>query len=80
MQPRFHVDAFWDSEAGVWVATSEDVPGLATEADTIEKLTEKLRRLVPELLVANALLSDQEASAAAFELTAHRSELVAPLS
>ena len=32
------VYAMWDAEAGVWVATSEDLPGLATEADTIEKL------------------------------------------
>ena len=32
------VYALWDAEAGVWVATSEDVPGLATEADTIEQL------------------------------------------
>ena len=27
------VSAFWDHEASVWVATSDDVPGLATEAD-----------------------------------------------
>jgi hypothetical protein len=36
------VEAFWDSEALVWVATSEDVPGLVTEAETIEALTECL--------------------------------------
>jgi Domain of unknown function (DUF1902) len=33
--------------------TSEDVPGLATEAETLEALTEKLRGLIPELLEAN---------------------------
>jgi len=49
----YHVQADWDSEAGVWVATSEDVPGLATEAETIEALMQKLRVIVPELLVAN---------------------------
>jgi hypothetical protein len=27
------VHAVWDDEACVWVVTSEDVPGLATEAD-----------------------------------------------
>ena len=30
-----YVKAIWDKEAQVWVAISEDVPGLATEADTL---------------------------------------------
>lgn len=54
--PIFHVQADWDHEAGVWVATSDDVPGLATEAPTIEALAEKLRIMIPELLEANQLL------------------------
>ncbi|HKH43195.1 MAG TPA: DUF1902 domain-containing protein [Thermoanaerobaculia bacterium] len=53
----FHVHADWDPEVDVWVATSEDVPGLATEAPTIEALAEKLRNLIPELLEANQLLA-----------------------
>jgi hypothetical protein len=28
------IRAQWDSEAGVWVAESEDVPGLVAEADS----------------------------------------------
>ena len=32
------VRALWDEEARVWVATSDDVPGLATEADTVDAL------------------------------------------
>lgn len=32
------VEAFWDEEAQVWVASSNDVPGLITEADTMEHL------------------------------------------
>ncbi|MHB8765697.1 MAG: DUF1902 domain-containing protein [Deferrisomatales bacterium] len=47
------VRAEWDEEAGVWVATSDDVPGLATEADTMEDLVEKLKVMIPELLEAN---------------------------
>lgn len=35
------------------LATSEDVPGPATEAATIEILTEKLRTIIPEFLMAN---------------------------
>jgi hypothetical protein len=58
-KPLF-VRAEWDAEAHVWVATSDDVPGLATEESTIELLVEKLRRLIPELLEANDSLVDQE--------------------
>lgn len=52
----YHVQADWDAEANVWVATSSDVPGLATEAGTIEDLTTRLRAMIPELLEANGLL------------------------
>ena len=52
----YHVNAEWDDEAEVWVASSEDVPGLATGADTLDTLIEKLKIVVPELLEANGLL------------------------
>ena len=51
--PEIQVSAFWDDEASVWVAQSEQVPGLVTEADTLEHLLEKLATLVPELLELN---------------------------
>lgn len=44
------VRAEWDAEASVWVATSDDAPGLAAEAETIESLAAMLRTMVPELL------------------------------
>ncbi len=47
------VNALWDAEASVWVATSDDVPGLATESASFEVLLEKLRTMVPELLELN---------------------------
>lgn len=71
------MQAHWDAEAAVWVATSEDVPGLATEAETIESLAERLRVIVPELLEANGLLGGDPIS---FELTSHRFELVSSAS
>jgi predicted RNase H-like HicB family nuclease len=46
----------WDQDAEVWVASSDDVPGLATGADTFEALIEKLKVVIPELLVENGLL------------------------
>ena len=47
------IRAEWDADASVWVATSDDVPGLATEAETLEALSSKLDSMVPELLDAN---------------------------
>jgi predicted RNase H-like HicB family nuclease len=48
----YQIHADWDPEVGVWVATSDDVPGLVTEAGTMEELTRKLRIMVPEMLEA----------------------------
>lgn len=47
------IHAVWDDEARVWVATSNDVPGLATEAGDMDELVAKLKRMIPELLAAN---------------------------
>lgn len=49
------VRAIWDDDAQVWVATSDDVPGLATEADDMDALVEKLKTMIPELLDANGV-------------------------
>jgi predicted RNase H-like HicB family nuclease len=63
------VRAEWDDAAKVWVATSNDVPGLATEAETIEQLSAKLESMIPELLELNGEpLSDR----VPFELLARR--------
>lgn len=72
----YKIDAIWDDDASVWVATSQDVPGLATEADTMEALAKKLRTIIPELLVANGLVSNQEPFKISFEIISHRLELV----
>jgi predicted RNase H-like HicB family nuclease len=53
------VKAFWDSEAKVWVATSEDVLGLATEADTIEALVARLNLIIPDLMEANGEIVEE---------------------
>lgn len=75
-QILYKVDAFWDVDAAVWVATSEDVPGLVTEADTLEILSQKLRGMVPELLVLNRVILADDARAIAIQLTSHRQDLI----
>lgn len=44
------VEAFWDDEAGVWVAADRGHLGVVTEAKTIEQLQKKLAVIVPDLL------------------------------
>jgi predicted RNase H-like HicB family nuclease len=52
----YRVIVGWDEDARVWVASSDEVPGLATGGDTFEDLIEKLKIVIPELLVENGLL------------------------
>ena len=51
-----------DDEAKVWVATSDDVPGLATEAETMKELSKKLEVMIPELFTENGYLDVGEIS------------------
>ena len=69
LQKIYFIRAEWDDEAKVWVATSDDVPGLATEADTLELLTKKLEVMVPELLELNG---ETVSNHVPFELLARR--------
>lgn len=52
------VDLLWDEEAAVWVATSEDVPGLTLESGSFDALVERVRIAVPELLALNGSKGD----------------------
>jgi hypothetical protein len=47
------IGATWDDDAKVWVAESDDVPGLATEAASRDALMAKLRYLIPDLVELN---------------------------
>ncbi len=55
----YEIRAQWDGEAGVWVAESDDVPGLVAEADSPKALLQKLRTLIPELLELNGVARSQ---------------------
>ena len=75
MDKPLYVHADWDAEVGVWVATSTDVPGLATEADTVEALIAKLESMIPELLAANGAPAGVGTT---FELLARRFDQIRP--
>ena len=42
VKPLF-IGAEWDKAASIWVATSDDLPGPATEAENLEGLIWKLK-------------------------------------
>ena len=45
----------WDAEVAVWIATSDDVPGLVLESGSFDVLVERVRYAVPELLEMNGI-------------------------
>ncbi|HZY24016.1 MAG: DUF1902 domain-containing protein [Microvirga sp.] len=44
------INARWDGEANVWLATSDDVPGLVIEAETWPRMIQETRAILPDLL------------------------------
>ena len=54
------VDAHWDSEVGVWIATGKDMDGLVVEAETWPGMIEEIELIAPDLLevISTMPLSD----------------------
>ena len=50
---NYRIDIIWDDEALVWVATSEDVPGLVLESGSVDGLIERVKIAAPKLLELN---------------------------
>ena len=63
------LEADWDEEARVWVADSDEVPGLTTEAEMVEALIAKLKPMIPGLLALNGVPRQGEV---AFEVLIRR--------
>ena len=76
LKPLF-IRAEWDDVSSVWVANSEDVPGLATESETVESLIEKLKIIIPELLELNKDSEERVFSEVPFEILTRRFERTA---
>jgi hypothetical protein len=58
MSRSIAIDARWDDEARVWLATSFDVPGLVVEAETWPLMIEEVRLILPDLLELSRLGSE----------------------
>ena len=46
----YTVDVLWDDDAKVWIATSDDIPGLVLESGSYDALIERVKIAAPELL------------------------------
>lgn len=51
---KYVANLTWDPEASVWVATSDDIPGLVLESGSFDALLERVRFTAPELLELNS--------------------------
>jgi predicted RNase H-like HicB family nuclease len=69
----YTVACLWDAEARMWYVAETDVPGLATEAATLEELEHKLLQMIPELLALND--ARETRGPVPFELIARKHEL-----
>lgn len=49
----YHIQAFYDDEANVWCATSEDIPGLILECETLDELYREIQEWAPEMIEHN---------------------------
>ena len=66
---NFRIEAFWDCEAEVWVASNDEL-GLVTEAESLDHLEAKVCEMVPELIELNGL-AHQLMPAIPFDLLVH---------
>lgn len=51
---EYVINFTWDEESKVWIATSNDIPGLVLESGSFDALLERTRFAVPELLELNS--------------------------
>ncbi|MGD9545365.1 MAG: DUF1902 domain-containing protein [Methylocystis sp.] len=50
MTTSIQIDARWDDDAHVWIATSADAPGLVVEAQSWRAMIDEVRAVLPDLL------------------------------
>ena len=50
---EYTIDLTWDNDAKVWIATSEDIPGLVLESGSFDALLERIRFAAPEIIALN---------------------------
>lgn len=54
---EYKVNFTWDEEADVWIAQSDDIPGLVLEGGSLDALIERVRFAAPELIELNKAIA-----------------------
>jgi predicted RNase H-like HicB family nuclease len=70
---EYTVILLWDDKASVWIAESQDLPGLILESESFDTPVERVKKAVPELLE----LSGTEHSQVKLHFKAERLAVVA---
>jgi len=73
----FDVIAEWDTEASVWVAHSDDFPGLVAEDSDWDSLKNKLSSLAAELVALNSI--ELDADGGQLRLTVANNAIIVPV-
>ena len=56
----YDIQLAWDDEAKVWMATSEDIPGLILEDESADKLIQRVIIAAPEIIELNDVEKRQD--------------------
>jgi Domain of unknown function (DUF1902) len=54
MKNGLSINCTFDADSAMWYVAHSDIPGLATEAPSMDILEWRIRQVVPELLLDNA--------------------------
>ena len=56
---EYNIILTWDDEASVWIAESDDIPGLILESASFDNLIEKVKNAIPDLLEQDGTVLSQ---------------------
>ena len=56
---EYDITMTWDDEASVWIAESNDIPGLILESSSFDNLIERVKAAIPDLLEQDGKLLPQ---------------------
>ena len=59
-EKKYRVIFHRDNDVNVWIATSDDVPGLVLESDSLDDLMKRIPLAIPDLLDSETEVSMEE--------------------
>lgn len=69
---EYIINLTWDNDENVWIATSDDIPGLVLESGSFDALLERVRFAASELIELN----NSEKSSCILSFVSNRHERV----